>query len=122
VEDRHREPAAEGIAETAGEQVRHGDVVPAGAGTAKFDRITDRALDVLDVCLNETRTDPDVLKLRNLQLQAAQTVISNRIKVDDTLLRARQVDILPKIMEMIELEQAAMEERKLQRVIEGSFP
>ena len=36
-----------------------------------------------------------------LKLAAAQTVISNRIKVDDTLLRARQLDIMPKILQML---------------------
>ena len=39
-----------------------------------------------------------------MQLQAAQTVISNRIKVDDTLLRHRQLDIMPKIIQMLKEE------------------
>ena len=37
----------------------------------------------------------------NLKLQAAQTIISNRIKVDDTLLRHRQLDIMPRIIQML---------------------
>ena len=37
----------------------------------------------------------------SLHLQAAQTIISNRIKVDDTLLRHRQLDIMPKIIAML---------------------
>ena len=40
----------------------------------------------------------------NLKLAAAQTVISNRIKVDDTLLRHRQLDIMPKILQMLKEE------------------
>jgi hypothetical protein len=41
----------------------------------------------------------------NLRLQAAQTVISNRIKVDDTLLRRRSLDLMPKIIQMVKEEQ-----------------
>lgn len=41
----------------------------------------------------------------NLKLAAAQTVISNRIKVDDTIYRRQQLDIMPKII-------AAMKEEK----------
>ena len=37
----------------------------------------------------------------NLKLAAAQTIISNRIKVDDTILRRRQLDIMPKIIQMM---------------------
>ena len=37
----------------------------------------------------------------NLKLAAAQTIISNRIKVDDTILRRRQLDIMPKIIAMM---------------------
>ncbi|HEY1491486.1 MAG TPA: hypothetical protein VGF35_02575, partial [Steroidobacteraceae bacterium] len=102
VEDRHRRPAEEGAALVAEARVREGDVV--SADTTKFDRITDKALDALEACLDEHRTDADHLRLRNLQLQAAQTIISNRIKVDDTLLRRQQLDIMPKIIAMLKEE------------------
>lgn len=39
-----------------------------------------------------------------MQLAAAQTIISNRIKVDDTLLRRQQLDIMPKIIAMLKEE------------------
>ena len=48
--------------------------------------------------------------MRNLQLAAAQTIISNRIKVDDTLLRARQLDIMPKIIAALKKEQEILQE------------
>lgn len=41
----------------------------------------------------------------NLKLQAAQTIINSRIKVDDTLLRAKQYDMMPKIIAMLQEEQ-----------------
>jgi hypothetical protein len=44
----------------------------------------------------------------NLRLAAAQTVINSRIKVDDTLLRRRQLDIMPKIIQMMEEEKAKL--------------
>jgi len=40
-----------------------------------------------------------------IKLAAAQTIISNRIKVDDTMLRRRQVDMMPKIIAMLKEEQ-----------------
>jgi len=36
-----------------------------------------------------------------LRLAAAQTIITNRIKVDDTIYRRQQLDIMPKIIAMM---------------------
>lgn len=84
--------------------------VPVEAGdiavsTAKFDRLTDKALDTLEQCMDERDDDQDHVRLMNLKMQAAQTIISSRIKVDDTLLRKQQYDILPKIMELMKVEE-----------------
>jgi len=49
-----------------------------------------------------------------LRLAAAQTVIANRIKVDDTIYRRQQADIMPKIIAMLE------EERQKMKVLEAS--
>jgi hypothetical protein len=48
----------------------------------------------------------------NLRLAAAQTVLTNRIKVDDTLLRRRQMDIMPKLIAMVEEEKEKMRLRE----------
>jgi hypothetical protein len=72
--------------------------------TAKFDRLTDKALDVLDECMDDRNDDTGHIRLMNLRMQAAQTVISSRIKVDDSLLRRQQHDILPKIIELMKAE------------------
>lgn len=101
VEDGYRRAPAQGVAPAPTLGLREGDEL----STSKFDRITDKALDALETCLDEHRTDADHLRLKNLQLQAAQTIISNRIKVDDTLLRRRQLDLMPKIIAMVQEEQ-----------------
>ena len=55
----------------------------------------------------------------SLKLQAAQTVISNRIKVDDTLLRHRQLDIMPKIIAMLKEEKDLLLLEDASRVLSG---
>ena len=45
----------------------------------------------------------------NLKLQAAQTIINSRIKVDDTLLRRRQLDIMPKLIQMMREEKEKLQ-------------
>ena len=40
----------------------------------------------------------------NLRLAAAQTVINSRIKVDDTIYRRQQFDMMPKLIQMMEEE------------------
>lgn len=88
--------------------VEAGDIA---VSTAKFDRLTDKALDTLEDCMDERNDDQDHVRLMNLKMQAAQTIISSRIKVDDTLLRKQQFDILPKIIELM-----AAEEENLRQI------
>src|SRR6516164_6927422 len=102
VEDRHWRPAEEGAAVAAEARPGEGDVVHVSTG--KFDRIADQALDVLAECLVEHRLDADHLRLMQLRLAAAQTVVTNRIKVDDTIYRRQQLDIMPKIIAMMQEE------------------
>src|SRR6516165_3729589 len=97
VEDRHWRPAEEGAAVAA--EARPGAELVVSTG--KFDRIADQALDVLAECLTEHRIDADHLRLMQLRLSAAQTIITNRIKVDDTIYRRQQLDIMPKIIAMM---------------------
>src|SRR3974390_198608 len=99
VEDRYRGPPETGVAVVGEARLREGDVL--SADTSKFDRITDKALDVLETCLDEHRGDADHLRLMNLKLAAAQSILNSRIKVDDTILRRRQLDIMPKIIQMM---------------------
>jgi hypothetical protein len=49
-----------------------------------------------------------------LKLAAAQNVLNSRIKVDDTMLRRRQTDMLPRIIAMLkeEKEQLALEDAR----------
>jgi hypothetical protein len=115
VEDRHWRSPEEGVAVVAEAQVCDVDVI--STSTNKFDRITDKALDALERCLDEHRTDADHLRLRNLQLAAAQTIISNRIKVDDTLLRRQQLDIMPRIIAMLKEEKERLRLERLEDAV-----
>src|SRR6516162_3134675 len=76
VESGYRGPVEEGTALVAEVRPGAGDVV--SVDTSKFDRITDKALDVLEETLNEHRLDADHLRLVQIKLAAAQTIISNR--------------------------------------------
>ena len=61
--------------------------------------------DVLDM---QDSLDTEAVRLLSIKLQAAQTAINTQAKVDDTQLRARQIDQLPKLLALI-----AREEGKL---------
>jgi len=101
----------EGTTAIAEVGIRDGDVI----STSKFDKIADRALDVLAECLDADRLDPDNLRLMNLRLAAAQTVINSRIKVDDTIYRRQQFDMMPKLIQMME------EEKEKLKVLAGEI-
>jgi len=53
-------------------------------------------------------------KEQSIKSGLIQTMFSTQVKVDDTRLRSRQVDMLPKILELI-----AKEEKRLPKMIEG---
>ena len=46
----------------------------------------------------------------NLRLAAAQTVINSRIKVDDTIYRRQQFDMMPKLIQMMEEEKEKLKD------------
>jgi hypothetical protein len=74
----------------------------------KLDAVTERALDKLDELLTLPTDTQDGHRTR-AQTSAANTVISAQVRVDESRLRARgQVDLLPKILEMIKEEKAAL--------------
>jgi hypothetical protein len=52
--------------------------------------------------------EPDLAneKLTKLQAAAAQSVLNTQVKVDETRLRARKLDVLPRLIEMVREERA----------------
>jgi len=84
--------------------------------TGKLERITDKALDLLEQVIGEAPQWDDP-KLLNAQITASQSIINTQTKVDETRLRRRQTDILPKLLEIMSRE----EKRLPGRVIEGEL-
>ena len=72
---------------------------PAG----KLNRITEKALIKLEELLDENGNtgEADYIRLKNFELQVVQTALNTQHKADDSALKARQVDMLPKILELI---------------------
>lgn len=84
--------------------------------TGKLERITDKALDFMEEML-DSPTDWAEPKMVNAKITVAQAVINTQTKVDETRLRRRQTDILPKLLEIMSRE----EKRLPGRVIEGEL-
>lgn len=71
--------------------------------TSQLSRVVGKALDAIEDILdaNTMMMDTDEARAMGIRLQAAQTALNVQAKVDDTMLRARQIDQLPKLLEMI---------------------
>jgi hypothetical protein len=80
----------------------------------KLTTLVDKAFDTLDECLELNDPDPDFVRMMSLRKDTALGVLNTQAKVDDTSLRRRQVDMLPKLLEII-----AREEKRLPVMIEG---
>jgi hypothetical protein len=77
----------------------------------KLERVASTALDKLDEVLAIPLPDPGDPTFGNLsraQTAAANTAIGAQLRVDETALRARQTDMMPRLLEIL-----AREERKL---------
>lgn len=82
-------------------QVHDGE--PVTLVTNQLTRAVQKALDLLEDILDRdvSRMDTDEARAMGIQMQAAQTLINTQAKVDDTMLRARTLDTLPKLLELI---------------------
>lgn len=81
-------------------------------GATELEELTPIALKKLREILNEP-TDFDQVRMVQAQLSAATTVVNLQVKVDEGRLRRRKVDILPKLLEMIQAEEGRMSSRQL---------
>jgi hypothetical protein len=77
----------------------------------KLERVASTALDKLNEVLALPLPDPSDPSFGNLsraQTAAANTAIGAQLRVDETKMRARQADVMPRLLEILE-----REERKL---------
>src|SRR5262249_19709012 len=80
----------------------------------KLNVVTDRALDKLDELLT-LPTNTEDGNLTRAQTAAAAAVLNAQLRADETRLRARgQVDVLPKIRELIALEKENLKQIEAQ--------
>lgn len=85
-------------------------------GSARLDVLTDKALDNIEQILDlpVCGSEGDDIKILNLKATVAGQVLSTQARVDDTRLRRRQVDLLPKILEVLKREQAKLPPRMIE--------
>jgi hypothetical protein len=88
---------------------------------AELDGLTGLAIQRIRQVLE---VEPDLAdeKLTKLQATAAQGVLNTQVKVDETRLRARKINTLPRLIELIREErerQAAAEAERVRQVSEG---
>ncbi len=70
--------------------------------TDQLTRVVGKALTTIEEILDDrSGGDNEYCRMKSLQLQAAQTALSTQAKVDDTQLKRRQVDMMPKLLEIM---------------------
>jgi len=94
---RRHEPDAQLPA--AADDIEDEDLQP----VSQLTRVVNKALNALEDILDADaqKMDTDEARAMSVRLQAAQTALNVQAKVDDTMLRARQLDTLPKLLELI---------------------
>ncbi len=81
----------------------------------KLTGLVEKAFDTLDECLEFDDPDPDTVRLMSFKKDTALGVLNMQAKVDDTSLRRQQIDMLPKLLEIISRE----EKKLIAHTIEG---
>jgi hypothetical protein len=91
---------------------------------AKLERVASTALDKIDEILRVPLPDPSDASFGNVsrsQTAAANTAIGAQLRVDETAMRTRETDVMPRLLHIIECEQrklAALGEKQLSQVVE----
>ncbi len=102
-------------------QVERG-MLPAPPAPVSSLEASGQLTEIVDIALHETRImisrawDELTEKEAAIKTSLIQTVYSTQVKVDDTRLRARQVDVLPKLLARI----AEAEKRLTMKTVEGT--
>jgi uncharacterized protein YyaL (SSP411 family) len=71
--------------------------------SAKLDELTQKALDFYDDLLSEPMSMED-MKLLSAQADAARTILTTQLRVDDSRLKKRTNDTLAELLKRIETE------------------
>lgn len=71
--------------------------------TGVLSRITGKALAKLENLIDEGAHggDADYIRMKDYELRCVQTALNTQHKVDNTALKAKQVDTLPKLLEIM---------------------
>lgn len=77
--------------------------------SAALEACTDKALEVAYELMHSDNADEDVVRLNNMRANVAKTVIAAQLRVDENLLRRKQLDILPKIIAEAEIQKRLLE-------------
>lgn len=67
----------------------------------KLTTLVDKSLDILDECLDADDVDQNEIRLLSLKKEVALGVIGMQVKVDDTSLRRHQIDMMPRILQLL---------------------
>jgi hypothetical protein len=81
-------------------------------GATELEEATPIALRKL-VQILDTDFDPDDLNRMRAQISAATTILNLQVKVDEGRLKRRKVDILPKLLEMMAVEEGRLSQRMI---------
>lgn len=81
--------------------------------SAKLDDLTQKALDFYDELLSEPMSTDD-MKMLSAQADAARTILTTQLRVDDSRLKKRNSDVLGQLLERMSVEDA-----RLVKVING---
>lgn len=90
-------------------------VAPFENKTAQFSDLIGQALDTLEECMSCDDPDQDHVRLMAMRKDAALGVLGQGVKLNDSRLREKQTDMLPKILEALTREKAKLPPR----VIDG---
>jgi len=106
VANRHWLEVGEGTTEPSqnGLRDRDGVLEPVDRLTS----LTNKALDILEEGMDQRDADEDVVRMHNSKISAAQIIINTQHKVDETALRRKQSDTLPRLIALIEKHQALL--------------
>ncbi len=85
-------------------------VVPRDAvldSSAKLDNLTEKALAFYDELLSEPMSTDD-MKLLSAQADAARTILTTQLRVDDSRLKKRTTDTLAQLLQRMNAEDAKL--------------
>ena len=84
-------------------------LAPVLDNSSKLDSLTQKAMDFLDEVLSEPMAVDDT-KMVAIQMDAARTVLTTQLRVDDSRLKKRQTDTLAELLKRMDQEDARLQQ------------